>query len=80
MPRDMPSDYARFLSAFRNNFVSVEQEIKQYTDEIVEGQFDLEMMNIIVFSLYVDKDAEAILSLPVDDYVHCFMDRQLIIE
>ena len=80
LPRDMPSDYARFLSAFRNNFVSVEQEIKQYTDEIVEGQFDLEMMNIIVFSLYVDKDTEAILSLPVDDYVHCFMDRQLIIE
>lgn len=80
LPRDMPQDYARFLSAFRNNFVSVEQEIKQYTDEIVEGNFDLEMMNIIVFSLYVDQDANVILNLPVDDYVRCFMDREHIIE
>lgn len=80
LPRDMPQDYARFLSAFRNNFVSVEQEIKQYADEIVEGNFDLEMMNIIVFSLYVDQDADAILNLPVDDYVRCFMDREHIIE
>ncbi|MBE6107374.1 MAG: hypothetical protein E7192_01880 [Erysipelotrichaceae bacterium] len=80
LPRDMPQDYARFLSAFRNNFVSVEQEIKQYSDEIVEGEFDLEMMNIIVFSLYVDQDADAVLSLPVDEYVLCFMDREHIIE
>ena len=80
LPRDMPSEYSKFLSAFRNNFVSVEQEIKQYADEIVEGSFDLEMMNIIVFSLYVNQEADAILSLPVDEYVRCFMDRELIIE
>lgn len=80
LPRDMPNDYARFLSAFRNNFVSVENQIRQYTDEIVEGSFDLEMMNIIVFSLYVDQDADAVLSLPIDDYVHCFMNREHIIE
>jgi murein DD-endopeptidase MepM/ murein hydrolase activator NlpD len=76
----MPSDYARFLSAFRANFSSVENGIERYTEEIVECEFDLEMMNIIIFSLYVDQDANAILSLPIDRYVHCFMDREHIIE
>lgn len=80
LPLTMPTEYVSFLSAFRTNFHSVEKEIEQYTEEIVEGKFDLEMMNIIVFSLYIDQDSDKINQLSVPEYVRCFMDRELIVE
>lgn len=80
LPPRLPEEYASFLLAFRENFKQIEEDIAQYTEEIVDGNFDLEFMNILLFALYIDKDADTIQTLSVPDYVKCFIHRELIVE